>query len=233
MKRFYREVSAEAAEDGHRVLLDGKPVRTPGRRELRLPTAALAQAVAEEWRRQETEIDPRRMPLTRLVTTGIDLVAGRRPDFVAQLLDFARHDVLCYRVGHPRELVIRQSEAWDPWLDWAERVFGIRLAATSAIASIEQSETALRHLQEVLDGLDDLALVGVHAVARLTHSIVLALAVAHGALGSEQAFRLGHLEELWEIEQWGEEREQVKRHAMLRQELAAAARLLHTLRSND
>lgn len=226
MKRFYTEVGVACADGGFRVLLDGRPLRTPDRRELRLPWRALAEAVAEEWRAQGEEIDPRRMPLTRLATTAVDLLPGRAPAVVEELLDFACHDVLCYRVEHPRELVVRQREAWDPWLDWAARELGVRLAATAGIAAVEQEEAAIERLRALLAEFDPLSLVGLHAAARVTHSIVLALALARGALDADEAFRLAHLEELWEIEQWGEEREQKKRHAALLAELRAAGTLL-------
>lgn len=231
MKRFYADVAVAAAEGAFRVLLDGRPVRTPGRRELRLPWRMLAEAVAEEWRGQGEEIDPRRMPLTRLVTTAIDLLPERAPAVIAELLEFARHDVLCYRVEHPRELVVRQRAAWDPWLDWAAREHGLRLMPTAGIMAVEQPAEVIERLRCVLEALHPLALVAVHAAARVTHSAVLALALAQGALDAEEAFRLAHLEELWEIEQWGEEREQRRRHSALRAELNAAATVLAASRA--
>lgn len=230
MKRFYRDVRIEPSQNGFRVLLDGRPVRTPGRHELRLPSAALAEAVAEEWRAQGEEIRPPTMHVTRLATTVVDLMPARRAEVVAETRGFARHELLCYRAGHPRELVARQRRKWDPWLDWAERELAVRLVVTEGVLPVDQEEGVPERFGTLLDELDDFALVGLHAVARLTHSIVLAFAVARGALDGADAFEIAYLEELWEIEQWGREREQTRRHAALRAELDAAARYLAALR---
>ena len=226
MKRFYAEVSVAPAAEGYRVLLNGRPVRTPKRRALQLPTRALAEAVAAEWQAQVEEVDPRTMLLTRLITTAIDVLPERRPQIIAELLEFARHDVLCYRVTHPRELVARQCAAWDPWLAWAAREYGVHLQVTSGIAAVPQEETALARLRAVVEEFAPLPLIGLHAAARITHSLVLALALARQAVDAAEAFRLAHLEELWEIAQWGEEGEQRKRHKALQAELHAASLLL-------
>ncbi len=229
MKRFYRQVTTAPTEGGFAVLLDGRPLRTPGRRPLTLPTPALAQAVAAEWQAQEARVDPRRMPLTRLATTVVDRMPARRGDALAQLLELGRSDTLCYRVDHPRELARRQQQAWQPWLDWLAAEFGARLVATKGLTLIPQPEHAIARLEAVLRALDSWRLVGVHALAVDLHSLVLALAVERGALTAERAFELAHLEELYEIERWGEVDLQRRRHAELRTALEAAARFLALL----
>jgi len=229
VKRFYEAAAVAEEQRGFGVRLDGRPLRTPGRRVLVVPTRELAEALAAEWNAQGEEVDPRALQLTRLVTTVVDVMPGRRGDVIAEACAFARHDTLCYRVPEPRELVERQEREWGRWLAWAEATFGARLRTTSGIGSIEQPPEALARLDAAVRALDDWRLVGVHALARHLHSLVLALAVERGALDGGRAFELAHLEELYEIERWGEVDLQIRRHARLREEVGAAARLLALL----
>ncbi len=229
MKRFYERAEAAVLEGGHHILLDGRPLRTPGGNPLRLPSAALAAAIAGEWGEQEGTVRPATMPLMRLATTVIDLMPARRADAIAEITGFARSDLLCYRVGHPRELVARQQQRWQPWLDWAARRFGARLRVTAALSPVEQPEEAVRALTSVLERLDDWRLVGLHAATRLTGSLVLGLAIEHALLTADEAFELAHLEEFWEIEQWGADPEQEARQRAVRRDLEAACRFLGML----
>ncbi|RYY36816.1 MAG: ATPase, partial [Sphingomonadales bacterium] len=115
MKRFWKDVTL--AERG--IALDGKPVRTPRRAALTLPSDALAEAVADEWRGVGDTVDPRAMPLTGLANAAIDIVAADPPAFAAGLAAYGESDLLCYRAELPAPLVERQAAAWDPLLDWA------------------------------------------------------------------------------------------------------------------
>jgi chaperone required for assembly of F1-ATPase len=230
MRRFWREVGVAADGDGWAVRLDTRPLRTPARRALIVPTRALADAIAAEWRDVGDQVDAARMPLTRLATTVVDLMPARRADAEAEALGFAATDLLCYRAAGPAELVLRQARAWQPWLEWAARVHGARLVATEGVMAVAQDAAALARLRAVVEGLDAWRLVGLHAAVTLTGSLVLGLAVEAGALDAEAAFALAQLDELFEIEQWGEEEQQRIRHAALRRDLAAAARYAQALR---
>ncbi len=231
MRRFYQAVTVEDGPGPFAVLLDGKPVRTPARAALRLPTRGLAEAVAGEWAAQGRTIDPFTMPLTRLATTAIDLMPARRADAIAELVEYAGTDLLCYRVPSPADLAARQQERWQPWLDWAASRFGAPLTVTRALDPAPQAEASLRALERVVAAVADWPLVGLHAATRATGSLVLGLALLEGRLDAETAFMLAQLDELYEIERWGEEREQQRRHAALRRELAAAERFLRLLES--
>ncbi len=229
MKRFYERAEAAVLEGCHHVLLDGRAVRTPAGNPLALPGAALAAAIAGEWAAQEEVVRPATMPLMRLATAAIDLMPVRRPEAIAETAGFARSDLLCYRVGHPRELVARQQQRWQPWLDWAAQSFGARLRVTAALSPVEQPEEAVRALTSVLERLDDWRLVGLHAATRLTGSLVLGLAIERGLLTADRAFELAHLEEIWETEQWGTDPEQQARQQAVRRDLEAACRFLELL----
>lgn len=229
MKRAYGAVAVEDGAGPVGVLLDGKPLRTPRRLALRLPTRALALAVAEEWAGQGERIDPHSMPLTRLATTATDLMPARRADAIAEVTGYAGTELLCYRVASPAELALRQQERWQPWLDWLARVHGARLEPVRSLDPAPQPEASLAALRTAVERVQDWPLVGLHAAVTATGSLVLGLALLDGALDAAEAFALAQLEELFEIERWGEEREQQRRLAGLRRDLAAAERFLRLL----
>ena len=229
MKRFYTTVDTTPDAGLHLVRLDGRPVRTPARHALALPTAALAEAVAAEWRAQGEEVDAASMPLTKLATTVLDLMPARRGDAVTEACGYADTDLLCYRASAPPVLAERQRARWQPWLDWAERHHDARLAVTHGVDPVPQPEPALNALRLAVERLDDWRLVGLHAATTLTGSLVLALALESGDLDADRAFATALLDELFEIEQWGEEETQQRRHVALRRDLGAAERYLRLL----
>jgi chaperone required for assembly of F1-ATPase len=169
------------------------------------------------------------MPLTGLANAAIDRVAPDPANFAAGIAAYGETDLLCYRAAAPRALASREEAAWQPWLDWAERELDARLAVGRSIEPVAQSEASLRALRLVVDGLDDWRLVGLHAATTLMGSVVLGLAMARGRLDAATGFRVALLDELFEIEQWGEEAEQQRRHARLRRDLEAAERFLRNL----
>jgi chaperone required for assembly of F1-ATPase len=228
MRRFYKEVSV--AED-FRVLLDGRPIKTPMRATLALPTRMLAEAVAEEWRGQGEKIAPETLPLTKLANTAIDRVVGREEVVIDQILAYA-NDLLCYRAEAPADLVARQNEGWNPLLDWAAERYGARLFTRVGIAHIAQPEEAVEAFRHTLAGHDPFVLTALHAAATLCGSLVLALALADGRLGAEEAFALSHLDERYQAEKWGADGEAAKRARAMAGELDAAARFMRLARTN-
>jgi chaperone required for assembly of F1-ATPase len=229
VKRLYRQVEVASEGDGHRVLLDGRPLRTPAKRALRLPTVALAAAIAAEWRDQGETIQPATMPLTRLASTAQDRLPDLRPAAIAELSDYAGTDLLCYRAAAPLELVERQGQAWQPLLDWAASTYGARLSVTTSILPVEQPPAAVQSLQAAVEVLDDWPLVGLHAATTALGSLILGLALAGGRINAEQALAASLLDELFEIERWGEDVEISRRHAALRRDVEAAAAFLGAL----
>ena len=135
VRRFYEIVHIKADGEGFAVLLDGKPVKTPGGRTMSSPTLALANGIAAEWREQGPLIDLGRMQLTKALNTALDRVAGRREDVIDELANFAGSDLLCYRAAAPEALVQRQSAVWDHWLKWAAQTLGADLATPLPTAS--------------------------------------------------------------------------------------------------
>lgn len=225
MKRFYKDVTVEETPEGFRFLLDGRPVQTPGRQALLLPNAALAEAVAEEWRAQGEEMHPATMPLTRLVNTVVDGVRANREEMVAAILRFGENDLLSYRAETPEELARRQRQ-WDRHLDWVAARHGARLAVTSGIGHVLQPAVALGALEKPVAAQDDYALAALHILASITGSLVLGLAVLEGELTPAEAFALSRLDEAYQAEQWGTDREAEERAGRLAQEMDRAAQLV-------
>jgi chaperone required for assembly of F1-ATPase len=231
MKRFYRRAATAAGDGGTVIVLDDRPVRTPARRHLVAPTPTLAEAIAAEWGAQGEEIRPAEMPLTRMATTALDLLPTRRGDAIEEVAGYGETDLLCYRADRPPELVLRQRRAWQPLLDWAEATFGARLAVTDRALPVAQPEPALARLREAVAASDDWSLTGLHAATTALGSVVLGLALRERRLTAEAAFGAGLLDELFEVEQWGEDPEAGARRERLRREVEAAERFMALCRA--
>jgi chaperone required for assembly of F1-ATPase len=230
MKRFYKEVSVAPSEGGYCILLDGKPVKTPARGSLVLPTEALADGIAAEWQNQGEAIVATTMPLLRLANTVIDGVAVNRADVIAAILRFGENDLLCYRAHQPPALAARQREGWDPLLDWVRQRHGAHMKVADGMAHIDQTLDALAALREPLEDLDAFTLGGLHVIASITGSLVLALAVLEGFIPGAYAFALSRIDEIYQAEKWGEDAEAQKRAAALAQELDKAVELIAAVR---
>jgi chaperone required for assembly of F1-ATPase len=223
-KRFYTEVSVSEGEGGHAIHLDGRPVKTPAKNRLAVPTARLAELLRDEWACQVEVINPGTMPVTRLVNTAIDGIAADPQAVFEDILRFSSSDMLCYRADAPENLVARQSEQWDPVLDWAADALGARFTLIEGIMPREQPREAVAAFGGALRRHDTpIALAALHTMTTLTGSAILALAFAEGRLAAEEAWRLAHLDEDWTIEHWGTDAEAEHRRAKRFEEMQAAA----------
>ncbi|HWI26101.1 MAG TPA: ATP12 family protein [Stellaceae bacterium] len=231
MKRFYKEARVEPAGGAFGVSLDGKQLRTPAKAPLSVPSATLAEAIAQEWRAQGAEVKLDELPLTRLTSTAIDLVAMRRAEVVAEIARYASTDLVCYRAGHPPELARRQHEAWQPLIDWATLRYDAPLEVTAGVLPVTQSPASLRAFTAAIEGYGALELAALHLATQACGSLVVALALVEGRLDVEDAFAASQLDESFEIEQWGEDAEQTRRRAALKDDMALAHRFLALLRA--
>ncbi|MEH6721736.1 MAG: ATP12 family protein [Aurantimonas endophytica] len=226
-KRFYAEVTVSEGEGGHAILLDGRPVKTPARRPLAIPSRAVAHAVAAEWEAQGERIDPATMPVTRLVNTVVDAIADDPDPVRTDVARYAETDLLFYRAGDPARLVERQRDRWDPILEWVHQRLGARFLLAEGVMHVAQPEPALRAVVgHVADFADPFAVAALHQVTTLTGSALLALALADGHVTAEEAWSLAHLDEDWNIEQWGADAEAEIRRALRWEEMQAAALIL-------
>jgi chaperone required for assembly of F1-ATPase len=227
IKRFYKDVAVSESDGRHRLTLDGRGARTPGRNPLATANRPVMLKAAEEWARQGETVDPSDMPITRLLNAAIDGVAGTMAETRDEIVRYAGSDLLCYRADGPPTLAERQRNAFDPVLNWAGERLGARFSIAAGVMHVAQPAALLDAFRAEVDAFDDpVALAGLSVVTTLTGSAVLALAVAHGRLDAAEAWRIAHIDEDFEIERWGEDAEATARRAARWREMEAAAAAL-------
>jgi chaperone required for assembly of F1-ATPase len=230
MRRLYSKAEPVPREHGYGIALDGRPVKTPGKGDLTVPTGALAAAIAEEWNAQEGEVRPTTMPLTRLATTTLDRVATQRGAVVQQTANYAGTDLLCYRARHPPALAARQQTMWQPLIDWAVLRYDAPLSVTNGVIPKIQATASLRAFAAAVAELDDFALTALHLATTACGSLVLGLALLEGRVDAQEAFAASQLDESFQIETWGEDPEQIGRRRALAADIEATARFISLLR---
>lgn len=230
MKRFYRKAEVSARDGGFTVTLDGRPVRTPAKAPLVLPTRVLAEAMASEWRSQEGEIRPQSMRLMRLANTAIDRVGRQRDAVIEELAAYADTDLVCYRAERPAELAARQRAAWQPLVEWVARRYDVHLAVTTGVMPVAQPRAATRALKRAVAVMDEMMLTGLHSATGALGSLVIALALAERHIGARRAWELSLVDETFQIEQWGDDGEAAHRREAVREDVACAARFMELSR---
>lgn len=229
MKRFWKEVSVEREDDGWALKLDGRPMRTPARASLLVPAEALANAIAEEWRSVDADIDPRAMPLTGLANAAIDRVAPERQAFAGGLARYAEADLACYRSDWPPDLLERQRSAWDPLLAWARRRYDVDFVTTSRLMHVPQPQATIELLAHAIGALDAFRLAGLSPLVTIGGSLVAGLAVLDRAIPADEAWRAVSVDERWQLEQWGADGEAEAALENKKSDFFAAARFLELL----
>lgn len=227
-KRFYKDVSVGEGAF-FQVLLDGRPIKTPGKKALMLPTRALAGLVADEWAAQEGEINPSTMPLTRFSNTAIDAVSGALEEVAADIVAYSGRDLLCYRAGDQPQLAKKQAELWDPVLAWAREALGARFDIAEGVMPIDQPAPALKAVARALEPHDAYRLTALHVMTTLTGSAILSLAHSRGALDAAAAWAAAHADEDYQISMWGEDYEASVKRGQRKAEFDAASRYLRAL----
>jgi chaperone required for assembly of F1-ATPase len=223
-RRFWASAGVRPEAGGFAVALDARLLRTPGGVALRVPTEALAAAIAAEWDAVEGEIDPRRLPLTRLANSAIDRVEPQRAAVVAAIAEYGATDLVCYRAERPEALAARQAAAWDPWLLWSRRSLGAPLIAVGGVMHRAQPPASLAALGRAVAAEGAFGLVALHDLVTLSGSLVLGLAVRRGALAPAAAWELSRVDEDWQAEQWGLDAEAEAAAAAGREAFMEAAR---------
>ncbi|MGJ3259239.1 MAG: ATP12 family chaperone protein [Rhodospirillales bacterium] len=225
-RRFYKSVGVAADENGYLIQLDGRPVKTPGKATVVLASRPLADAVSSEWDAQGEKIDPHSMPLTQIACTAIDKVVPNHADIRSQVVGFAGADLLCYRAETPADLAARQADTWQPVLDWLAEVHGIALTTTTGIIAEDQPPQALERVAAAVEALDEHELAAMALLTQTLGSFALAMAVAHDHLDWERAAVASQLDETYQSELWGSDREAEQRLRGIRDDIEAAARYL-------
>ena len=229
MKRFYKNAAARAADGGYEILLDERPVKTPQRARLLVPSERLGAAIAEEWNSQGEKVDPRSMPLTGLANAAIDRVGPERDAFVKSLAQFGESDLLCYRADKPDALAKRQAEIWDPLLAWARQRFDIDFELVCGIIHRPQPASTVERLAKAVAARGPFELAALSPLVTISGSLLIALALAEGAIDLETAWSAATLDEAWQAEQWGHDEEAAEVLANRRRDFEAGDRFLKLL----
>lgn len=228
-RRFWKAASIGPEGGGWQVLLDGRPIRTPGKLPLVMPTRALAQAIAAEWDAQADVIDPNTMPLTRAANSAVEKVTPQFAAVADMLAGYGGTDLLSYRASGPATLAERQAAGWDPLIDWAARALRAPLKITEGVIPVAQDAGALARLRARLDALTPWQLTALHDLVTLPGSLILGLAVLEGRLDADAAHALSRIDETFQAERWGRDDEAEAAAAARLDAMRVAARLLDLL----
>lgn len=215
-RRFWKAAHIRPAGDGWEVLLDDRPLRTPGKQPLILPTEPLARAIADEWDAQTDVIDPLSMPLTRAANSAIEKVTPQRAAVAEMLADYGGTDLLCYRAEEPESLIRLQADGWDPLIDWSATELRAPLRITHGVIPVPQDAASLARLRAAVDGLDVFGLTALHDLVTLPGSLILGLAVINGRISADEAHALARIDDEFQAERWGRDEDS---------DIAAAGRL--------
>lgn len=227
-KRLYKKAEPAPLDDhaAYTVLLDGKPIKTPAKQPLAVPTQDLAVVMAEEWLAQDDVIDPFSMPITRLANSAIDRVTPHRADIIDSVTAYGGSDLVCYWAEEPDDLVARQEEAWMPVINWAADHLGLRLETRTGIVHKPQPDETMQAFRHHLEALDNFRLTGVADSVSQAGSLVLGLALLKGYLDADAVFRASQVDEDFQISLWGEDWEQKEKRERLRLDIQATERFL-------
>lgn len=233
MQRFYKSVTVEADEiaSAFAVLLDSKPVQTPARKPLQVPSAALAQAIAAEWEAQNTEITVERMPLTQVAATALDRVSPDTATYAHQIVAYGETDLVCYRADGPQALAARQTAAWQPLVDWTAEVFSASLTVTDGVTPVAQPPATVTALRNAVAAHDVFEMAALGLAVTASGSLVIALALSHGRIDADAAFAAGYLDETWQAEQWGSDEDAEVRQQTAHADLKIAAQFFELCRN--
>jgi chaperone required for assembly of F1-ATPase len=230
-KRFHDKAGFDETPEGFAITLDGKTVRTPSRKPLAAPSRDIAAAIAAEWDAQQEFINPMTMPLTRLANSVIDAVGDNVAAVADDIVKYVGTDLLFYRAGHPEALVVREAKAWDPVLFWAAEELGAHFILAEGIIHVRQPDAAIAAIRAVLPS-DPWRVAALHLVTTVTGSALLAVALLRGQLDADQVWAAAHVDEDWNIEQWGIDEEVAARRAAKKIDFEAAASVLRALAPN-
>jgi len=223
-KRFWKAATVVPEGAGWGVRLDGRPVKTPGKTPLVVPTEAMAAAIASEWDAQQGEVKPATMPVTRAANSALDKIAVQFDEVAAMIAAYGGTDLLCYRATGPAALVARQAAAWDPLLDWAADTLAAPLVVTAGVVPVSQPRASLDRLAEVVRAFDPFRLMALHDLVAISGSLVIGLAIVRGRISVQDGWDASRIDETWQVEAWGHDEEAAELEALKREAMDNAAR---------
>jgi chaperone required for assembly of F1-ATPase len=228
-RKFYTSVEVS---DQHGILLDGRTVKSPLKAALVMPNRGLAEAVAAEWRAQDKVIDPETMPLTKLANTALDRATVERAHVLDEVVQYAGADLVCYWADRPPQLVDLQRKHWQPVLDWAARDIPACFKHTTSMTHVAQDEVTLSAVRMRAAACDAWQLTGLYLLMTLTGSVLLSMMLQAEAADADAVWAAAHVDEDYQISQWGEDFEAAERRKGRRAEFDGLVRYLGLLEAN-
>ncbi|CEL92349.1 unnamed protein product [Vitrella brassicaformis CCMP3155] len=212
LRRFYHKVDVRqareqpAAHGGEwEVLLDGRVLKTPAKRPLRLPSESLALFLASEWQAQRDKITPQLMPMMTLASTTLDVVSSHRESTAQALLNYLHTDTVCFR-DSDEDLVRRQEALLLP----VQRAFEERYCPHTAldishdIRPPTQPPEVFAAVSDAMRNMSAWDLTALQVVTMNLKSLILGMGVVEGWVSVPLAIAAARLEETFQQEQWGE-----------------------------
>jgi chaperone required for assembly of F1-ATPase len=227
-KRFYKEAAYEETETGWRIVLDGRPLKTPAKNPLELPIEGLARAIAGEWDAQVEHINPFTMPLTRITHVALDRMNAAREGAAAEVAKFATTDLVSHR-AEDSALAAKQAAMFDPFIAWAGSALDAPLKAAATVTPLEQPQTSIEALRLRALALDDFRLTALVSAAPILSSAILAFALLEEEADGETVWAASRLEEDHQAEFWGEDADAALAAANRKRDLLACERLFREL----
>lgn len=212
-KRFWKSAGAVEVDQGFSIELDGRPVKTPAKNALYVPSLELAKAIAEEWDAQDKTVLPDTMPLTRLANSTVDKVSTQHAEVANLLAEYGASDLICYRATGPDELIARQSDAWDGFLDWAKRELDIDLVVQTGVMPVDQPEPSVMRIKELTHQFDAFALTAFHELVSLSGSWVIGMFAMRESVDIETLWNAAVVDDLFQAEKWGDDDEALEMRA--------------------
>jgi len=226
-KRFWKDATTVSVDGGYSIELDGRPVKTPAKAALIVPTLALAKEIAAEWDAQDKTVDPTTMPFTRSANAAIDKVTIQHAEVADMVSDYGDSDLLCYRADTPQELCARQAKAWNPLLDWADQVLNARLETRTGVIHVAQDPRAIANLRRIVHGYNAFELTALHDLVGMSGSLIIGLAAARGFESPASLWEKSRVDERWQAEQWGDDDEALEVEKNKMNEFQHAVKLLN------
>lgn len=224
MRRFWEKAEATETEQGFAIALDGRPVKTPAKAALTVPSRALAETIAAEWDAQEKVVDPEAMPYTRLANSALDKVSVQHGDVAAMVAEYGGSDLLCYRADAPQGLVERQAAAWDPLLAWIKDTQGVTLNVQTGVMPAAQPDASLARMHALTAAMPVFTLTAFHELVTLPGSWIIGFAALNNHVSAENLWMAAHVDEIWQAEHWGEDEEALAARAVKRDAFLTALR---------
>jgi len=232
-KVFWSDVDVGQSDNGFKVLLDGRDLKTPAKSTLQVPTMALAEGIAAEWRSlkdKKDKIDPEALPLTKLANAAIDKISVQSEPIIEMLAEYATTDLLCYRATSPKGLADRQEQIWQPLLDWFSDTHDVGLEVGSGVMPIRQPTQVLTDCAALLKSYSHFELAAVYDLITLSGSFVIGVATAAGKIEITDAWAASRIDEDWQIAEWGEDEDAMSLAATRQNAFERAAFVLTLLK---